>query len=113
MKDFLIILREPDGRLEPHDEFEVKAHRQRMGEWFQKHIQAGNVAGGSALSLNGKQIKGRNAQVVNEIHRVGTEIVGGYILLKAIDLEDAVAIMCSFPVYEFDGYAEIRELMQT
>ena len=113
MKDFLIILREPDGRLQPHDELEVKAHRQRMGEWFQKHIQAGNIAGGNALSLSGKQIKGRDAQVVNEIHHVGTEIVGGYILLKATNLDDAVTIMRSFPVYEFDGYAEIRELMQT
>ncbi|MEN0052518.1 MAG: hypothetical protein AAGC65_02570 [Mucilaginibacter sp.] len=113
MKDFLIILREPDGRLNVHDEFEVKAHRQRMGEWFQKHIQTGNITGGSALSLKGKQIKGKDALIVNEIHRVGTEIVGGYILLKAINLNNAVAIMRSFPVYEFDGYAEIRELMTT
>jgi hypothetical protein len=113
MKDFIVILREPDGRLEQHGEQEIKEHRQHMTEWFQKHIQLGNVSGGSALTLNGKQIKGPKAAVVNDIHKVGTEIVGGYILLKAVDWDEAVLIMQSFPIYEFDGYAEIRELMQT
>lgn len=113
MKDYLVILREPDGRLEVHGEMEVTAHRKRMSEWFQKHIKAGHITGGSALTLTGKQIKGRDARVINEIHHVGTEIVGGYLLLKAADWADAVAIMQSFPVYEFDGYAEIRELMST
>lgn len=113
MKDFIVILREPDGRNDEHAEQEIKEHRAHMGEWFQSKIKSGNVTGGSALTLKGVQIKGRNADVVNDIHKVGTEIVGGYILLKAKDWDDAIEIMRSFPVYEFDGYVEIRELMQT
>lgn len=62
-----------------------KAHREKMAAWFQKHMQSGHVTGGNALTLNGKQIKGRQAEVINDIHKTGTEIVGGYILLKATD----------------------------
>jgi hypothetical protein len=113
MKEYLVILREPDGRLEPHDAIELKAHRLRMKEWFQKHFERGNIKAGSALTLNGKQIKGREAEVINDIHQVGTEIVGGYILINALTLDEAVNIMRSCPVFEFDSYAEIRELMQT
>ncbi|WP_259068981.1 hypothetical protein HDF24_05865 [Mucilaginibacter sp. X4EP1] len=113
MKDFIVILREPDGRQDVHDPIEVKEHRVRMSAWFQQHIKSGNITGGSALTLKGVQIKGRNADVVNDIHQVGTEIVGGYLLLKAIDWDNAIEMMKSFPVYEFDGYAEIREFLQT
>jgi hypothetical protein len=36
--------------------------------------------------------------------------VGGYLLLNADDFNEAVDIMKTCPIYEFDGYAEIREL---
>jgi len=113
MRNFIVILREPDGRLEQHAENKVREHRQHIGEWFQKYIQSGNVVGGSALTLVGKQIKGANADIVNDIHKVGTEIVGGFILLNAKDLDEAVFIMQSCPVFEFGGYAEIREFLKT
>jgi hypothetical protein len=112
MKDFLILIREPDGRLNAHDEQETAVHRKNMKAWFEKCSKDGHIQKGSALSLTGKQIKGRDAQIVDQIHFVGTEIVGGYILLAAKDLNEAVAIMQTFPVYEADGYVEVRELMQ-
>lgn len=113
MKDFLVIVREPDGRLDPHTTDETAKHREHMKTWFESYGKAGNIRGGSALSLIGKQIKGLDATVIDQIHQVGTEIVGGYIILKAEDLDDAVTIMQTFPVYEVDGYVEVRELMQT
>jgi len=113
MKDFLILIREPDGRANAHDEQEAAQHRKNMNDWFEQYGKGGYIQNGSALSLNGRQIKGRNAQVVEQIHRVGTEIVGGYLILKADDLDEAVAIMQTFPVYEVDGYVEVRELMKT
>jgi len=113
MEDFLILIREPDGRLNAHNEQETAMHRKNMNAWFEKYGKAGHIQNGSALSLTGKQIKGRDAQIIDQIHQVGTEIVGGYIILAAKDLDDAAAIMQTFPVYEVDGYIEIRELMKT
>jgi hypothetical protein len=110
MKQFIILVREPDGRADDHTEEEIKAHRAHWNKWFEKYSKTGNFSGGSALSLNGKVIKGPEATVINDIHKVGTEIVGGYLLIEADDLDKAVEIAREIPVFEFDGYLEVREL---
>ena len=110
MKRFIILVREPDGRQDDHTEEQIKAHRANWNKWFEKYGKSGNFLGGSALSLNGKIITGPGAKVVDEIHKVGTEIVGGYLLITAEDLDAAVAIAREIPVFEFDGYLEVREL---
>jgi len=108
MEQFIVILREPDGRTDEHDEQEVIAHREKWNNWFAKYAKAGNLVGGNALSLYGKMIRGYDAEVIDDIHKVGTEIVGGYLLIQAENLDDAVEIARELPVYEFDGYAEVR-----
>jgi hypothetical protein len=44
------------------------------------------------------------------IHRSGKEIIGGFLLLNADDLEEATAMLANCPVFAFGGYAEIREM---
>jgi hypothetical protein len=113
MKKFIILVREPDGRADQPAEEQQKEHRANWNKWFEKYGKSGNFLGGSALSLNGKIIKGREAAVIDEIHKVGTEIVGGYLLVQAEDLDTAVEIAREIPVFEVDGYLEVRELMIT
>ena len=108
MEQFIVILREPDGRADEHIEHDMAEHREKWNEWFAKYAKAGNLLGGNALSLYGKMVKGYDAEVIDDIHKVGTEIVGGYLLLQAEDLDNAVEITRELPVYEFDGYAEVR-----
>ena len=69
------------------------------------------LAGGKALTLQGNVIKGKNPQVTEGPHTVGTEIVGGYLIINADSLEEATILMKSCPIFEFDGYAEVRETM--
>lgn len=110
LRDYLVLFREPDGRMDKHADDEIKKHRENWNNWFSTWGKKGNLAGGSALTLNGCVIKGGGDHVINDIYKNGTEIVGGYVLLKARDLNEAVEIMRGCPVYEFGGYAEIREL---
>lgn len=110
MKKFIVLFREPDGRSVQHSEDEMKEHLQHWTKWFAVWGQKGNLNGGSGLTLNGRTIMGKGDMVTNEIHRNGTEIVGGYLLLTARDFDEAVEIMKSCPIYEFGGYSEIREL---
>ncbi|HEY4195075.1 MAG TPA: YciI family protein [Mucilaginibacter sp.] len=109
MEQFIAILREPDGRADEHPEQDMKEHREKWNNWFAKYAKAGNLLGGNALTLNGKMVRGYDAKVIDDIHKVGTEIVGGYLLLQAANLNEAVAIVQELPIYEFDGYAEVRE----
>jgi len=109
MKNFLVLFREPDGRKDEHTDVEIQNHRQNWNQWFTKYINEGNITGGSGLTLEGRLIKGIDAQVEETIHYVGTEIVGGFMTLKAPNLDEATHIVKSCPIFEFGGYAEVRE----
>ena len=93
MKKFIVLFREPDGRKVEHDDNEIKRHQEHWKEWFSIWKQKGNLNGGSGLTLNGRLIKDYGKVITGEIHKNGAEIIGGYVLLNAIDFNDAVEIM--------------------
>lgn len=110
MKNYLVLFREPDGRTGQHSDEEISAHQANWKSWMEAYGKAGNLAGGSSLTLTGRVIKG--SEVSNDIYKNGTEIVGGFLLLKSADLDEATAIAKKCPIYEFGGYAEVREMTQ-
>ena len=110
MKDFLILFREPDGRMNIHSDEDNLDHQQKVRGWMEPLITNGNLSGGRALTLNGRVINTKG-EVQNDIYKVGKEIVGGYMLLKSNDLNHATEIMKGCPVLERGGFAEIREVM--
>lgn len=77
--------------------------------WFEEWSGKDRIAGGSGLTLNGRLIDA-NRGVVDGIHHNGKEIVGGFLILKAGSLDEAAGIARSCPIYEFDGYSEVREM---
>jgi len=109
MNNYIVLFREPDGREEPHSAEEISRHRANWSNWFAEWNERGRIAGGSGLTLQGRILFG-NDRVVQDIHRSGTEIVGGFLLLKAETLDEAARILRACPIFEFDGYAEVREL---
>lgn len=110
MKKFIVLFREPDGRKVEHDDNEIKKHKENWKDWFSFWGQKGHLNGGSGLTLNGRLIKDYGKVITSGIHKSGSEIIGGYLLLDAVDFDNAVEIMKTCPIYELDGYAEIREL---
>jgi hypothetical protein len=110
MKNFLVLFREPDGRTDQHTHEDIDRHQFNWNSWFEKFGGKGYLAGGSGLSLNGCMINDQESDTIHDIYRNGTEIVGGYILLRAIDLDEAAEIIRSCPIFEFGGTAEIREI---
>ena len=110
MKDFLLLFREPDGRAVPHEPDFTEKHQQSWKLWMAPLIANGQLAGGKPLTLNGK-IVDTNGDVREGIYKNGTEIVGGFLLIKAESLEAATEIARTCPVLEADGYIEVREIM--
>ncbi|HEY4111153.1 YciI family protein [Puia sp.] len=109
MNNYIILFRERDGREGMHPEEEISRHRANWKSWFEEWSSKGRIAGGSGLTLTGRIIY-ENGEIVDGIYRIGREIVGGFLLLKAESLDEATAIASSCPIYEFDGYAEVREM---
>ncbi|MCD2425320.1 hypothetical protein LQ567_21215 [Niabella pedocola] len=110
MKKFIALFREPDGRTEQHTENAIKTHRQNWASWMERWHQ--HINGGSGLTLDGRILKDPQSGVIPDIYKNGTEIVGGFLLITANDLDAAAAMMQSCPIFEFGGYVEIRELQQ-
>jgi hypothetical protein len=112
MKEYLVLMREPDGRTDTHTPEEIAAHQQRWKMWMidtQNHLR-----GGRPLTLNGNVLRLEGNVIVTQpaLYEVnGKEIVGGYLLLSASSLDEAVALMKTCPVYEFGGFVEVREVM--
>jgi predicted ester cyclase len=140
MKQFLILFREPDGRMDPHTEEDIRQHRQDWQLWMDNLVAEKRLAGGKPLTLSGNIIKGPRRKMNKTLHqqpheatqqsgkstrqreatqqqitegpyKTGTEIVGGFLLINAANLEEATAITQTCPIFDFDGFAEVREIM--
>jgi len=114
MQQFLVLFREPDGRKDAHTAEKAAQHRKNWNLWSEQMNKEHRIAGGMPLALSGKVLRGTAAhdQVVTEgPHKVGEEIVGGYLFINAHSLDEATSLMQSCPIFEFGGYAEIRETM--
>jgi predicted ester cyclase len=120
MQQFLVLFREPDGRKDPHTTEEIAQHRMNWNRWSAQMNKEHRIAGGTPLTLSGKVLGGGNAHLAGKgpgpsisegPHKVGEEIIGGYLLINAHSLDEAASVMQSCPIFEFGGYAEIRETM--
>ncbi len=112
MNNYMAIFREPDGRTDTHTPDEIARHREHWAAWWGKWSGTGNLSSGSALTLKGYLITGDGSTISDQIHHVGTEIVGGFLMLQAESLEEAAQIAASCPIYAFGGYAEVREFQK-
>jgi hypothetical protein len=110
MQDFIVIFREPDGRMDIHSIEENIQHQSKVKAWMEALVKSGNLSGGRALTLNGNVID-TNRNVRHDIYKVGKEIVGGYILLKSDNLNQATELIKTCPILERGGFAEVREVM--
>lgn len=86
----------------------------RMGKWFawgNKMEQAGTLRGGHALHGNMRRIVGENRTVTDLTSTEVKEIVGGYYIVEAADVDAVEKIAQDFPDYDLGGTVEIREIM--
>jgi len=86
----------------------------RMGKWFawgDKMEKAGVLRGGNALTPDIRRIVGENRTVTDLTSAEVKELVGGYYLVAAKDIDTVEEIAQDFPDYDLGGTVEIREIM--
>ena len=80
-------------------------------KWLGKLEKEKKLVGGQRLMHGGKVLTNAKREAVDGPFSEGKEVVGGYQMIKAQSLDDAVETARECPIFEFGGSVEIRETM--
>lgn len=92
-----------------------EAQQAQMEKWFawvDKLTQEKRYVGGEALIPNGKTIRGSKKVITDGPFTESKEVVGGYFVVLAKDLNEAVEIAKDCPDYGLEGTVEVREVVK-
>ncbi|MEQ9303898.1 MAG: YciI family protein, partial [Marinoscillum sp.] len=81
----------------------------RWTEWMTKISQNDEPVPGLPLHNEGKVVAKGGEIITDGPFTEGKEIVGGYVLVEAGDMDQAVEISKGCPIFEFGGTVEVRE----
>lgn len=110
MKDYLLLLRGGDARMAEMSDEETAKHMQDWRAYMGGLAQAGHLTGGLPLQHTGRLLSD-NQVTEDMVHSDKGEVIGGYLLFKANDYEQAVDLAQKCPIFENGGNIEIREMM--
>jgi hypothetical protein len=111
MTQFMYLLRGGDA-METFSPEEMEVHMGKWKAWMGGLSQAGKLAGGSPLNKAGKQIVGSKKTLMDGPFAEGKEVIGGYIMVNAENMEEAIELSKGCPLFESDtANVEIRQVM--
>jgi hypothetical protein len=88
---------------------QMQQHMQKWRDWFDGLTKSGIYKGqGAPLEQGGKVVRGTRKTVSDGPYAEAKDLVGGYAIVEAKDLEGAVEIARGCPTYEKDGLVEVR-----
>ncbi len=109
MKDFMLIFKGPDYSQRGLSPEEIQAQMGKWFAWVEKLQKANRFVGGEALMPKGKTVTAVGA-VTDGPFAETKELVGGYFIVKAKDIDDAISLTVDFPDFETENVVEVREV---
>ena len=108
MKDFVLLFRSGLDFATATPE-QMQQAMMKWKAWMDELTKQGKYLGGQRLMKNGSVLKSRE-KVIDGPYAESKEIVGGFVLIKAIDLQDAIETAKGCPIFEYGGITEVREI---
>ena len=88
---------------------EMQAHMEKWGAWMRSLGEQGKFVAGLPLHGEGKVV--RNGDLITDgPFTEGKEIVGGYLIVNAADMDEAVELSKECPIFEHNGNVEVRQI---
>ena len=113
MSEFLLIFRGgqmAEGNASPEQR---QVHLQEWVHWMDGLGKQGKLVGAQALEPTGKKLQGKKKVVTDGPFMEGKEMVGGYLLCKVADFNEAMEVAQGYPILKFDsGTVEVRSIWQ-
>lgn len=87
----------------------------QMGRWMTwiKELEARGVlaSAGHPLERSGKIVSGRARTVTDGLFAEAKDVIGGYSIVEAKDLEHAVELTAGCPIFLVGGGVEVRPIL--
>ncbi len=110
MKEFMMIFRnEKSDNPKPSPE-QMQAMIKQWQDWIGGIAAQGKFVATDALGFEGKTVHA-DATITDGPYAEVKEIVGGYIIVKAENLDDAVKLADGCPTLAIGGKVEVRDVM--
>ena len=92
---------------------EMQQTMQKWMTWLKSLGEKGHVKDqGQPLEQTGKLVKGKQKTVTDGPFAEVKDVIGGYTLIEARDLDHAVELSKGCPIFERDGAVEVRPVMK-
>lgn len=88
---------------------EMAEAMRRLNVWLERWSASGHIKAGQPLSYEGKTISGSKQRTVADgPFAESKEAVGGYVLVRAADFEEAMQIAGEWPLLDYECVVEVR-----
>ncbi len=112
MSKFLYLFRSKDGVPEPESPEEMERKLKAWMSWMEDIERAGHlVARGERLEWKGRLVSGTSRTVTDGPYAEAKDTIGGYLIVQARDLEQAVELTKGCPLFDRDGLIEVRPIL--
>jgi len=111
MKDFIMLFHsEPSPNLQPTPE-EIQAEVKRWQDWMGGIAAQGKLKSpGEALGFEGKTMNA-DGTITDGPYAEVKELVGGFTIVSAANIDEAMELAKGCPVLENGGKVEVRDVM--
>ncbi len=88
----------------------IQAEIQKWNTWIGGIAAQGKLVSAEGLYPTGKVVSGSQQVITDGPFTEGKEIVGGFMILTADTIDEAVTLSTGCPVYETEGRVEVRQV---
>ena len=112
MKEFMMLFRhDPSEYTEPSAE-EIQAEIKKWKDWIGAIAAQGKFVGTNQLDSEGSKVLKPGNVVTDGPYAEVKEILGGYIIVKAASMDEALEMGKGCPVLGHGGHVEIRNFVE-
>lgn len=110
MKEFMMIFRHvPNPAYQPSPQ-EIEAEIKKWQDWIGGIAAQGKFSSTNQLGYEGKTVNSEGV-VTDGPYAAIKEVVGGYVIVKAASLEEAMTMTKGCPVFDHGATVEVRDIM--
>ena len=112
--EYMLLFRDTDLEKRFPDE-KVEEAMHRFNDWLGRWSQRGYIKGGQPLGPEGRVLAKAQSQqqiVVDGPFAETKEVLGGYVTVQAVDLDDAAQVASEWPLLDYGATVEVRPVLK-